>query len=389
MKVLLLGEYSGVHTNLAKGLKKLGHEVYIISDGDGYKRIGSPDMFVTDKVMKSNFRIFSIILSSYYNFLDFLGLKGVFSAISYINRVRKLSDFDVVQLINTRPFSSFSSIGNFILLYIIFKRNNKIFLCALGDDYTWVKSCLNEEPPYSMFNRLNIRNIKHYFWPLKYVYGIGYKKLDNYVINRVEKIIPGLYDYYFAYRNAGCKKLSEIIPLPIDFDENIKPIQFDSYPVKIFHGWQFGRDLRKGNDYFDLAVKDIIRKHPNKVSYEIISGLPYAEYIKKFNTAHIVLDQCMSLDKGMNAVIGMREGKAVLSGLHSMTKDYYGMSNEKALPLIDVTPVVEEIKLELEKLILNPSKLNDISKNALSFIKTYHDTDIIVQKYIDVWTESH
>ena len=316
-------------------------------------------------------------------------MKGIFSAISYINTIRKLSDFDVVQLINTRPFSSFSSIGNFILLYIIFRKNEKIFLCALGDDYTWVKSCLNKEPPYSMFNRLNIKNIKHYFWSLQYIYGIGYKKLDKYVVNRVVKIIPGLYDYYFAYKNVGCNKLSEIIPLPIDFDEKIKPIQFDQYPVKIFHGWQIGRDLRKGNDYFDLAVRNIIQKHPNKVSYEIISGLPYSEYIKKFSKAHIVLDQCISLDKGMNAVIGMREGKVVLSGLHSMTKDYYGLSDEKNLPLVDAAPVVEEIISELETLILNPVMLNNISKNALSFIETYHDTDIVVQKYINVWTESY
>ena len=35
MRILLLGEYSNVHATLAKGLKALGHEVVLASDGDG------------------------------------------------------------------------------------------------------------------------------------------------------------------------------------------------------------------------------------------------------------------------------------------------------------------------------------------------------------------
>lgn len=37
MRILLLGEYSNVHATLAKGLKALGHEVVLASDGDGWK----------------------------------------------------------------------------------------------------------------------------------------------------------------------------------------------------------------------------------------------------------------------------------------------------------------------------------------------------------------
>ena len=37
MKILLLGEYSNVHWTLAEGLRALGHEVCVLSDGDGWK----------------------------------------------------------------------------------------------------------------------------------------------------------------------------------------------------------------------------------------------------------------------------------------------------------------------------------------------------------------
>ena len=37
MRILLLGEYSNVHTTLSKVLKQRGHEVLLISNGDFWK----------------------------------------------------------------------------------------------------------------------------------------------------------------------------------------------------------------------------------------------------------------------------------------------------------------------------------------------------------------
>ena len=37
MKILLIGEYSNVHWSLAEGLRQLGHQVTVVSDGDGWK----------------------------------------------------------------------------------------------------------------------------------------------------------------------------------------------------------------------------------------------------------------------------------------------------------------------------------------------------------------
>ena len=37
MKILLIGEYSNVHWTLAEGLRDLGHEVTVVSDGDRWK----------------------------------------------------------------------------------------------------------------------------------------------------------------------------------------------------------------------------------------------------------------------------------------------------------------------------------------------------------------
>lgn len=34
MKILFIGEYSNVHWTLAQGLRKLGHQVTVLSNGD-------------------------------------------------------------------------------------------------------------------------------------------------------------------------------------------------------------------------------------------------------------------------------------------------------------------------------------------------------------------
>ena len=41
MRVLLLGEYSNVHWTLAEGLRRLGHEVCVLSNGDYWKNYKS------------------------------------------------------------------------------------------------------------------------------------------------------------------------------------------------------------------------------------------------------------------------------------------------------------------------------------------------------------
>ena len=37
MKILLIGEYSNVHATLAKGLRQMGNQVTVVSNGDFWK----------------------------------------------------------------------------------------------------------------------------------------------------------------------------------------------------------------------------------------------------------------------------------------------------------------------------------------------------------------
>ena len=79
MRILLLGEYSNVHWGLAEGLRALGHEVTVVSDGDVWK--------------------------NYHRDIDLrrrsLGKIDTLRYLYDIHRIiPKLRDYDVVQLIN-------------------------------------------------------------------------------------------------------------------------------------------------------------------------------------------------------------------------------------------------------------------------------------------------
>ena len=380
MKILLLGEYSGVHTNLRNALNKKGYEVNAVHNGDSYKSFEA-DIFINYKMMSSNNKIIQSILELYYLILVYSGFKGIFQIFKYYSTLKSLKGYNVVQLINTRFLAGFGPIVNFFVFRMLKKNNKKIFLCALGDDYFWVKYCLEKRFAYSMFDRLSFKTFRKLAYGLQYRYGFFNPYLNKYIVKNANAVIPGLYDYYIPYKNF--KNCSDIVPIIIECktDMPLKDMN-EKYPIEIFHGWQTGKEINKGNDIFDSALKRMKKNYPEKVNYTIVGGVPYKEYINTFKSCHIFIDQCFSQDCGVNALLGMAEGKVVLSGFENNVREYYGIDYE---PVINVKPDVDFIYSVIEKIVLNPRVLEDYSANALKFIKEFHNEDFVISKYLEIW----
>lgn len=380
MKILLIGEYSGAYTLLSNKLKKEGHNVTWVHDGDAYKKFTGSDLDI--KYTKKP--VTSLILKIYFFILDILGVKGLIAIRKYKKEIESLKDFDIVQIINTKPLGEFGSYANIYFLEKIFNQNSKVFLSALGDDYVWVKNSLQEKSQ-SMFNRMTYKNFYRFSWALLYVYGFGYKRLNNLVFDRVKKIIPGLYDYYYAYNKQNISKVTKLVPLIVDLKNN-EEIDFYSCSINIFHGWQENKELRKGNDIFDRAIRKLIHKYPNRIKYEVVSGLPYDEYINKYKNSHIFIDQCFSMDQGVNGLLGMASGKIVFSGYSEELKKYHNEGDTEYL--INALPNEDYLFEKLEFLINNPDKMQKISNNALNYIGKYHNADTIYQQLMYIWIKS-
>jgi len=392
MKILLIGEYSGVHTELSKALKNMGHEVKTISDGDGYKSF--PADILVQNLYPNNKNILNKI---YQLFLDYSGLAGICKFISVWNSVkREVIGYDVVQLINPIALTGFGSIVNLYLLSYLKRNNSRIFLDVVGDDYYWEnylkKYIAKDTNPKNIyrekhFKKIHLKDLVKESYSLKYTYGLFYKKLNNYAIDISTKVIPGLYDYKMAYQ--WCDKSTNLIPFAIAQDKVGSSINLNpNEKMVIFNGWQKGKEASKGNDIFDRAARRVLHEFPDKVEYVIVRSVPYEEYIKLYASAHIFFDQCFSYDKGVNGLLGMAAGKVVFSGLETETLKCYPYYDDTKEYGINAMPDEEYLYNCLIALIENPQRIETISKNAIEFVIKNHLSNIVAERYIQIWSEN-
>lgn len=372
-KIAFIGEFSGVNNNYAKLLKNSGYEVLLISDGDSFKNY---DRDINISVIRPKNR--------FYNFMFDIGLTGLLNYYTNRKKFDQIDNYDAVFFINPIPIESFGFIGNFLLFKKLHKQNKKIFLQALGDDYYWVKFCLNKKFNYSPFDNMNYKNINKFKYSLKYVYSPFYRLLSIIVAKKSYKIIAGLTDYYYPYLKDFSHKL-HFLPLYVENNNINKVIQKIKVgqKVTIFHSWQKGKELKKGNYIFEQAISHLVNNFPNKINYIINNeNIEYGKYIDLVEQSDIVLDQCYSQDRGMTALYAMARGKVVFTGWENNIDNFYEIKNKNCA--INALPNVKQIEQEITNLIFNNDKIYEISKNAQDFINLHHSKSIILNQLIQI-----
>lgn len=377
MKILLVGEYSRLHNSLKEGLQALGHEVIIVSTGDEFKKFPSDillkrkfDTGILKKVKVGLFKIFGLDITS-------LSLKSQF-----FKQKESFTGFDVVQLINESPLGISPDYESEIISFLK-KNNKKLFLLSCGTDYTSVKYAFEEKFQYSILTPYFEGKISEKeFWPaLKYLTP-AYKKLHDFIFEIIDGVIASDMDYHIPLQ--GQKKYLGLLPNPVNTSNLIyNPMDFSKGKIIIFHGINRANYFKKGNDYFDAALKKIEKKYPDKVSIITVENIPYKEYISAYNSAHILLDQVFAYDQGYNALEAMAKGKVVFTGAEKEFLELYHLEEDEVC--INALPDVEDLFQKMEDLILHPEKLTSISENARSFVEREHNYISVSKKYLDTW----
>ncbi len=376
MKILLVGEYSRLHNSLKEGLQALGHEVMLVSTGDAFKNYPSDvlltrkfDSGILRKVKVGLFKIFGVDITS-------LSLKNQF-----FKQKEKFKGFDVVQLINESAFTLMPKYEKEIISYL--KENNKkLFLLSCGTDYTSVKYAFEKKFRYSIFNPLFEGKVteKDFYPALKYL-NPDFEDLHHFVFKNVEAVAASDLDY--AIPLMGNSKYYGLIPNPVNTEKlKFKAVSSDD-KIVIFHGINRENYFKKGNDFFEAALKIIQQKHPSKVEVITVENVPYSEYIEKYNAAHILLDQIYAYDQGYNALEAMAKGKVVFTGAETEFLEQYNLKDDEVC--INALPDIEYLVLKLENLILNPEKLAAISTNARNFIEREHNYISVAKEYLKFW----
>lgn len=377
LKILLIGEYSRLHNSLAEGLLQLGHIPTRVSSGDSFKNYNT-DFSLYAKITSGTY-IGKKIKNLVYALTGF-DLEKTEKGLRFYFLLPKLKGYDHIQLINSDAIETHPKFSIYLYKKLL-AQNKKMSLLICGDEPPVIDYLLKKELPDCILTPF-FKNpaLKRYYWyALKYTKP-GYRKLFDWVKENSTVIIASDLDYKIPMERLGYTVTH--IPNPVNTDV-IRYIQPPgNKKIVIFLGINRLSSIRKGTPYFEEALKIIQQKYPDKAEIIIAENMPYASYIQKYKSAHIVLDFMYSMDQGYNALEAMAAGKTVFTGAGKEFMNYYNLPERVAIHAIPDTNV---IVAELEHLINNPEEIKAIGLRASTFIAKEHNYIEIAQKYIDTW----
>lgn len=372
MRILLIGEYSNVHNTLAMGLRHLGHEVTIASDGDSWKN------YPRDiDLRRDNTHIFGT--------LSFL-----WRLLKALPRMRR---YDVVQLIN--PMFLELKAEHIMPIYRYLRRHNrKVVMGSFGMDYYWVSINTDVKPlRYSDFNFADQprTDIEAQRFRDEWI-GTPKQTLNETIAIDCDGIPACLYEYWATYSNVRticpdgrriCDKM-RYIPLPIIMPD-IYHTSYYGGPLKLFVGISRSRSAYKGTDIMLRAAQALKDKYPQLLELRIAEGVPFDEYKRMMDGSDAILDQLYSYTPSMNSLLAMSKGIIVIGGGEP---ENYDILNEQELrPIINVQPNEQSVYNELEQLILHPERIAELKRQSVEYIRRHHDYVKVAEHYEKFYSE--
>lgn len=364
MRILLLGEYSNVHATLAQGLRALGHEVCVASDGDGWK--------------------------DYPRDIDLHRGEGFQGRLSFLWRLMKtlprMRGYDVVQIIN--PMFLPLKAERMMWIYRYLRRHNgRMIMGAHGLDYYWASVNHNVRPMrYSDFNigdapRTDAVAMSDYnTWV-----GTAHETLTRRIAHDADAIVAGLYEYYVTYRIAeegAFVPKTTYISLPVKMPAR-QPLRQKSDKLRIFLGISKGRSAYKGTDIMLSAAREIEAKYSDRVMLRVVEGLPFAEYQRAMDDCDVLIDQLYGYTPAMNALLAMSKGLIVVGGGEP---EHYELLGEKSLrPIVNVEPTRESVCEALEQLVLHPERIESLQRQSMEYVRRHHDYLAVARQYEDLY----
>lgn len=364
MKILLLGEASNLHWTLAEGLRSLGHQVTVISDGS---------------VWMNNNRDISLKRKS-YNLSDTLRYAG-----SLIYHLKDLTGYDIVQIKNP-CFLDLKASSCYHIFKFLKRHNKKIFLGAFGTDHYWVKYCLDKKTfRYSDFyigDRFNTYIPNNEKTIREWISGEK-AEINKKMAEEANGISCCLYEYYIPYYSEF-KEKAKYLPLPINLQEH--PLRnIPKYPeqVQFFIGIQKDRNELKGTDRMLNVLQKLAEDYPDIVKMAKAVSVPYQEYKQMMYSSDILFDQLYSYTPGMNGLIAMAKGLIVIGGGEPEMYDLMGEQENR--PIINVLPDEQDIYQKARSLIMHRELLEQLSLDSRRFVEKHHDHIKVASEYLHFW----
>ncbi|MCR5820627.1 MAG: glycosyltransferase family 1 protein [Bacteroidaceae bacterium] len=365
MKILLVGEYSNVHWTLAEGLRALGHEVTVVSDGDGWKNYPRDIDLRRGPVGSTR--------STLRYFFD-------------IARVwPQLRGYDVVQLINP-VFLSLKAERLWPFYRYLRKHNGRVFLGAFGVDYFWLKVGMDCRTfRYSDFNiGAELRHTSEGdIWTRDWLHGPK-GELNLRIADDCDGIITGLCEYEMCYRPFYSGK-TRFIPFPINLSDITPTCLYNpGEKVRFFIGIQKSRSAYKGTDIMYSALLRLQADYPELTDVQKAENVPFEQYQQMLTSSHVLLDQLYSYTPAMNALMGMSKGLICVGG--GEEEQYELLGEHELRPIVNVQPSEQDVYNQIYRRLLSGDEdVRQLQLDSIEYVRRHHDHIKVARRYLDFY----
>lgn len=358
MRILLLGELSGVHQELAPGLRRLGHHVVV-----AHAKMANLDF-------KSDVPFFRAPSGA-------TGPKiWIRDIISQIGHAPKLTGFDIVQIITPKFFNW--KIHGTMLRFL--KRHNRrlvVINTACTSDYYRRVAELSYRPCRECLKFDLKTEACIYDRPDE-------RRAEEIAFEMADAVVATHFEYAFALADTRFAEKLVNIPLPIDTKRHLASPMPPLDKVRIWYG-----ETRYGfkGSPFILPALDRLAASAHGRHVEIVNTgrLAFGDYLEFLGSVHIVIDQASSFGMGMNALYALARGRVTLTGAEQETLDFIGVS-QSSNPMINIVPDSDQIYNALAGLVQRKTELPDLGRKSANYVATYHAADVVAQQYERMYT---
>lgn len=358
MRILLIGEYSGLFNCLKDGLISIGHEVFLASDGDGYRDY--PSDFRWDVKIKSS------------------TLKQILSFAKVLLNIRLFKGYDVVMFVSTRVlYYRFFPLFNKLFYKYVIKSNKKSYICDSGLDFIGYKYWFEHKESKYYYYTLGYYNQKT---QKSWLLNSKAELIEYHIRNNVDGLIPIWYEYAEPYRYFS--NIKNAIRIPINLDKFTYTPNIVQGKIVFFHGLT---RVCKGGIYIQQAFDLMREKYSDVAEFVCDGGLPFDEYMKITSRANCILDDVNSYSFSMNALFAMARGKIYMGGAEPEGNQELGYEE---CPVINLTRDVNQICEAIEYVIVNKHRIEEMGYASRKFVEKYHNHIDVAHQYIDCWKNS-
>lgn len=353
--VLLIGEASGVHRNLAKGLRSLGVNVKHMVQSDAPSWKWYDDVFAHNKAgwrggIARNLEPFWSIAKM-----------GIYDVINFTNTITS------VHGIHTRYYD----------IPFIRRKGRLLSYYALGCDevglirrnehlkYTPCEGCLK----YDQTLGGDCKNLLNPRWDKSN--SIVSKNFDFGASSMME------YDHTSDLFPVGSFAR---IPFPVDLDKiSFTPAKAKDRPLVLHTPTRRGFKGTK----FVLEAINHLGSVRDDFEFRVVEGLSYEDYVRSVADADIIIDQVFSQSPGMNGLEMLAAGKVVMTGATDFGRSF--IPEMQNLPAFDASPEPQVLAKALMALLDSKEDFSNLALKGRQYVAEVHDPVRIANLFLENW----